>query len=66
MQGLAAEALRKLEEQTTQGLSNLAWAWATSGVRDYAMLSAIAGCSLAKLAEMEPQSLANLAWLSGG
>lgn len=44
-----------------QGLSNLAWAWATLGIQDHPMMKAIARRSL-QIPKLEPQSLANLVW----
>jgi len=59
---LSSAALARINELTSQNLSNIAWALATLGVRNEPLLDAIASAALARSTELSPQDLSNIAW----
>ena len=59
---LSAEACSNIGEFNAQGLSNIAWAYATLGAPGGGLYEAIDAEAAARLHEFSTQGLTNLAW----
>eukprot|EP00933_Yihiella_yeosuensis_P032462 TRINITY_DN26059_c0_g1_i2.p1 TRINITY_DN26059_c0_g1~~TRINITY_DN26059_c0_g1_i2.p1 ORF type:complete len:699 (+),score=115.15 TRINITY_DN26059_c0_g1_i2:99-2099(+) len=62
MEFVCKEALKIVNEWSSQDCANFAWAFAKLGLRKEQLLTAISERSLATIADFSEQSLANLAW----
>uniref|UniRef100_A0A7S4S6A4 Pseudouridine synthase RsuA/RluA-like domain-containing protein n=1 Tax=Alexandrium monilatum TaxID=311494 RepID=A0A7S4S6A4_9DINO len=62
MDAIAAEAMAKISEFTSQEWANTAWAFARLGVENEPLFPAISAATMRRLPDFSLQELANLAW----
>mmetsp|Transcript_42091 Transcript_42091/g.136197 ORF Transcript_42091/g.136197 Transcript_42091/m.136197 type:complete len:530 (+) Transcript_42091:1528-3117(+) len=63
MTAISGASLRRLSEEfTVQNLSNIAWAFATLGVRDEPLFDAIAAAAIRPMCELGDRDIAAFAW----
>lgn len=62
MEALALSVRSKCQRLAAQGLSNVAWAFATSAHFDQTLFEAIAAAAAARMPELSFQNLSNIGW----